>query len=113
IFDQFQSYGPRLDVAFDPHKVVKQGTRILRDVEVVNVIAVLPGTSQPDRRIIVGAHYDSLNVVRKPDAPEVTPEGGEPATDDVIDFEKSVEASAPGVTDNAAGAALVMELARV
>jgi hypothetical protein len=31
----------------------------------------------------------------------------------VIDFEKSVEAPAPGVTDNAAGAALVLELARV
>ena len=33
--------------------------------------------------------------------------------DDVIDFEKSVEAPAPGVTDDASGAALVMELARV
>ena len=113
ILDQFRSYSPRLDVAFDPHKVIKQGTRILRDVEVVNVVAVLPGTTQPDRRIIVGAHYDSLNVVRKADAPEVTPEGSEPAVDDVIDFEKSVEATAPGVTDNAAGTALVLELARV
>jgi len=113
IFDQFKSYSPRLDVAFDPYKVRKQGTRILRDVEVVNVVAVLPGTSQPDKRLIVGAHYDSLNIVRKPGAPEVTPEGGEPAADDVIDFEKSVEAPAPGVTDNAAGTALVLELARV
>ena len=113
IFDQFKSYGPRLDVDFDPYKVKKQGTRILRDVEVVNVVAVLPGTTQPEKRIIVGAHYDSLNIIRKPDAPEVTPEGGEPAADDVIDFEKSVEAPAPGVTDNAAGTALVLELARV
>jgi len=113
IFDQFKSYSPRLDVAFDPYKVKKQGTRILRDVEVVNVVAVLPGTTQPEKRIIVGAHYDSINIVRKPDAPEVTPEGGEPAADDVIDFEKSVEAPAPGVTDNAAGTALVLELARV
>jgi hypothetical protein len=113
IFDQFKSYSPSLNVAFDPYKVKKQGTRILRDVEVVNVVAVLPGTTQPEKRIIVGAHYDSLNIVRKPDAPEVTPEGGEPSADDVIDFEKSVEASAPGVTDNAAGTALVLELARV
>jgi hypothetical protein len=113
IFDEFRSYGPRLDVSLDPHKVRKQGTRILRDVEVVNVVAVLPGTSQPDRRIIVGAHYDSLNVVRKPGAPDVTPDGGEPAVDDVIDFERSIEATAPGVTDNAAGTALIMELARV
>ncbi len=113
ILDQFKSYSPRLDVSFDPYKVKKQGTRILRDVEVVNVVAVLPGTTQPDKRLIVGAHYDSLNIVRKPDAPEVTPEGGEPAADDVIDFDKSVEAPAPGVTDNAAGTALVLELARV
>jgi hypothetical protein len=113
ILDQFKSYSPRLDVAFDPYKVKKQGTRILRDVEVVNVLAVLPGTTQPDKRIIVSAHYDSLNAVRKPDAPEVTPEGGEPATDDVIDFEKSIEAPAPGVTDDASGCALIMELARV
>jgi hypothetical protein len=113
IFDQFKSYSPSLDVSFDPYKVKKQGTRILRDVEVVNVVAVLPGTTQPEKRIIVGAHYDSLNIVRKPDAPEVSPDGGEPAADDVIDFEKSVEAPAPGVTDNAAGTALVLELARV
>lgn len=42
IFDQFKSYSPRLEVSLDPYKVKKQGTRILRDVEVVNVIAVLP-----------------------------------------------------------------------
>ncbi|HEX4138052.1 MAG TPA: M20/M25/M40 family metallo-hydrolase [Bryobacteraceae bacterium] len=113
IFDQFRSYSPNLDVSFDPYKVKKQGTRILRDVEVVNVVAVLPGTTQPNKRIIVGAHYDSLNIVRKAGAPEVTPQGGEPAADDVIDFDKSIEAPAPGVTDNAAGTALVLELARV
>jgi hypothetical protein len=113
IFDQFKGYSPRLEVSFDPYQVKKQGTRILRDVEVVNVIATLPGTTQPDKVIIVGGHYDSLNIVRKPNAPEVTPEGGEPSADDVIDFEKSIEAPAPGVTDNAGGAALVLELARV
>ncbi len=113
ILDQLKSYSPRLDVSFDSYKVKKQGTRIRRDVEIVNVVAVLPGTTQPDERIIVGAHYDSLNVVRKADAPELTPEGTETATDDAIDFEKSVEAPAPGVTDNAAGVALVLELARV
>ncbi len=113
ILEQFKSYSPRLEVSFDPYKVKKQGTRILRDVEVVNVVAVLPGTTMPERRLIVGGHYDSLNIVRKADAPEVTPEGGEPAADDIIDFDKSVEAPAPGVTDNAAGTALVLELARV
>jgi len=42
IYDQFREYSPNLEVSFDVHKVKKQGTRILRDVEVVNVVAVLP-----------------------------------------------------------------------
>lgn len=113
ISDQFKSYSPRLQVSFDPYKVKKQGTRILRDVEVVNVVAVLTGTTQPDRSIVVGGHYDSLNIVRKAGAAEFTADGNEPATDDVMDFEKSIDAPAPGVTDNAAGVALVLELARV
>src|SRR5579859_6051751 len=79
IFDQFKSYSPRLQVSFDTYRVKKQGTRILRDVEVVNVVATLPGTTQPENRLIVGAHYDSLNIVRKAGAPEATPEGNEPA----------------------------------
>lgn len=115
IYDQFRSYNPRLEVSYDSHKVKKQGTRILRDVEVVNVVAVLPGTTQPEKRVIVSGHYDSLNVVRKPGAPPPGSGGGEggDSADDVIDFEKSIEAPAPGVTDDASGAALVMELARV
>jgi hypothetical protein len=112
IYGQFRSYSPKLEVSFDPYKVKKQGTRILRDVEVVNVIAVLPGTTHPEQRVIVSSHYDSLNVVRKANAPPPGVEGGD-APDDVIDFDKSIEAPAPGVTDNASGAALVMELARV
>jgi hypothetical protein len=56
ISQQFNGYSPRLEVSFDPHKVKKQGTRILRDVEVVNVVAVLPGTTQAADRLIVGAH---------------------------------------------------------
>src|SRR5271165_2601373 len=47
IYDQFRSYSPRLEVSLDPYRVKKQGTRILRDVEIVNIIAVLPGTTRP------------------------------------------------------------------
>lgn len=112
IYDEFRGYSPRLEVSLDPYKVKKQGTRILRDVEVVNVIAVLPGTTRPEQRVIVSGHYDSLNIVRKAGAPPPGTEGGE-AADDVIDFDKSVEAPAPGVTDDASGTAVVMELARV
>lgn len=113
IYDQLRSYSPRLEVSLDPWKVKKQGTRIRRDVEVVNVVAVLPGTSQSSKRVIVSGHYDSLNIVHKPNAPEAGPEGSEPTADDVIDFEKSIEAPAPGASDDASGTAVVMELARV
>lgn len=41
IFDQFCSYSPRLQVRFDSYKVKKKG-RIVRDVELHNVVAVLP-----------------------------------------------------------------------
>ena len=113
IFDQFRSFSPRLEVSFDPFKVKKQGTRIYRDVDVVNVMAVLPGTTEPEKRIIVSGHYDSLNIIRRADAPRVLPDGSEPATDDVMDFEKSAEAPAPGASDDGSGTAVVMELARV
>lgn len=112
IYDQFRSYSPRLEVSFDPHKVKKQGTRILRDVDVVNVVAVLPGTTQAEKRIIISGHYDSLNVVRKAPAAGSTADA-DTAVDDVIDFEKSVEATAPGASDDASGTSVVMELARV
>ena len=113
IYEQFRSYSPKLEVAFDPHKIKKQGTRILRDTDVVNVVAVLPGTTQPEKRLIVSGHYDSLNIVRKANAPAALPGGGEPGADDVIDFEKSIEAPAPGGSDDASGTAVVLELARV
>lgn len=109
IYDQFRSYSALLEVSFDPHKVKKQGTRILRDVDVVNVVAVLPGTTQPEKRIIVSGHYDSLNVVRKSGSGA----DAEAAVDDTIDFEKSAEATAPGASDDASGTSVVMELARV
>ncbi len=113
IYDQFLGYDPRLEVSLDPWKVKKQGARIQRDVEVVNVIAVLPGTTQPGERIIVSGHYDSIDIVRKPNAPDVGPDGAEPPTDEILDFDKSVDAPAPGASDDASGTAVVMELARV
>ena len=105
IYDEFRSYSPKLEVSFDPFKVKAKG-RIFRDVEVVNVVAVLPGTTQPEKRIIISGHYDSLNIVRKAGS-------AAGAVDDVMDNEKSADAPAPGVTDDASGTAVVMEAARV
>jgi len=98
IFEQFRRYSPRLQVSFDTHYVKKQGQRLVRDVELRNVVAVLPGTRQPERRILICAHYDSLAIVRGPDGQ--------------VDWTQT-EVVAPGVNDNGSGTAAVLELARV
>ena len=85
IFAQFHGYNSRLEVSYD---VEKKGA-----TEINNVVAVLPGTAEPEKRVIVGAHYDSINLRAKGD--------------------KAAEAPAPGADDDASGTAVVLELARV
>ncbi len=97
IFEELKSYGPRLQVSFDSHFVKKQLPRLVRDFELRNVMAVLPGTTDPSRQLIVSGHYDSL----------ARPAGGR-----AIDWTQT-EIFAPGVTDDGSGTAAVMELARV
>ena len=79
IYDQFKSFNPRLEVSFDSYKVKHEG-RIFRDVELVNVVAVLPGTTQPEKRLIVSGHYDSLDIVTKAGAGDFRA-NGDGATD--------------------------------
>ncbi len=98
IFDQFKSYSPRLDVTYDTHLIPKGG-RVWKDVEMRNVVALLPGKIDPSRWILIGGHYDSLNL-------HVPPEmRGDPA--------KAAELPAPGVTDDGSGTACAMECARI
>lgn len=64
IYEQFHSYSPRLEVSYDHYRVKKdpsRGSRIPQDVDVYNVVAVLPGTINREQRIVIGAHYDSVN----------------------------------------------------
>ena len=110
IHGQFSGFSPRLEVSYDAWKVKKKG-RIFQDVELVNVVAVLPGTTRPEKRIIVSGHYDSLNIVARAGAGDFRA-SGDGATG-AMDNEKSAMAPAPGVSDNASGTAVVMELARV
>lgn len=72
--------------------VVRGGThpRIQQDVQVVNVVAVQRGRTEPDRYLIVQGHYDSR-------------------VSDVMD----ALSDAPGANDNASGTAAVLEAARV
>ena len=135
IHDELQSYSPRLQVSYQDFKVEKgarQG-QIIRDVELSNIVAVLPGTIHRDRYVLVTAHYDSVALIRKPftgdeqSIAESVRQGMDesearnllkinpPATElGPLDFEATAaQPIAPGVTDDGSGTAAVMELARV
>ena len=98
IFSQFQSYSPRLQVSFDTHTIPRAG-RVWRDVELKNVVAMLPGKSEQARNrwIIVSGHYDTVNLRAQT--------GRSPA--------EAADAIAPGACDDGSGTACVMECARV
>ncbi|MCA1559044.1 MAG: hypothetical protein LC804_01805, partial [Acidobacteria bacterium] len=59
IFEELKRTSPRLQVSFDTH-LLPPGGRIPREVELRNVLAILPAKSA--RRIYVSGHYDSLNL---------------------------------------------------
>jgi len=128
IYDQFKSYSPRLQVSFDSYRVKKGKGRIIQDVDLHNVVAVLPGKLNPERQFILSGHYDSFALLRRaPDGSTALPtdgqtngggstngndgsatEGGPPT------FDLSMLApTEPGVTDDGSGTAAVMELARI
>jgi hypothetical protein len=111
ILNEMKSYSPKLQVSFDMYQVPKQG-RILRDVELRNVMAILPGKNP--RRIYVSGHYDTVaraggqsasnasDGPRDPDAPTPPP----------ADPNAPLDNLAPGVNDDGSGTALTIELAR-
>src|SRR5580658_10197264 len=101
---QFKSYSPKLQVSLDKF-TVKKNQRVPKDVDLVNIVAVLPGTTDKDRYVIVGGHYDSIASKRGPGTPRTDDEGPRSAAE--------MEPNAPGVADDASGTAAVMELARI
>ncbi|HLG99747.1 MAG TPA: M28 family peptidase [Bryobacteraceae bacterium] len=109
IFDQFKSYSPRLEVRFDSYHVKKKG-RIVRDVELHNVVAVLPGKLNPERQFIISGHYDSVAYLHPPQPS--TDGASQPAPDNLFRLD-NLAPTAPGVSDDGSGTAAVMELARV
>jgi hypothetical protein len=130
IYAEFQSYNPRLQVSYQPFRVKKAGA-YARDADLANVIAVLPGTTDPENSILVSGHYDSVNLARRPAASEagrlaaLVRTGMEenearrylqlfPSSEGEIDAEgTAAQVHAPGVSDDASGTAVVLELARV
>jgi hypothetical protein len=109
IYEQFRSYSPRLEVSYDQYKVKKdesRGSRLTSDVDLYNVVAVLPGTVNKEQRVIISAHYDTIAVEPTP-AGQPLPEPGTPLKI------RDPNMDAPGVTDDGSGVACVLELARV
>ena len=111
IYEQFRSYSPRLEVSYDQYRLKKdtsRGSRIIDDVDLYNVVAVLPGVTDQEERVMITAHYDSINMSRPPGAPAPQP-GDAPAPA----AKRDPNMPAPGVTDDGSGIACVMELARI
>jgi len=82
--------GGRLTVALQEANVACARPGMPKEVPVVNVIATLRGTNDPDRIYVVGGHYDSRN------------SKGEDGT-----------GAAPGAVDDASGTAVALEACRV
>jgi len=111
ISDEMKSYSPRLEVSLEHFKVKKNEERIFQDVDLYNVVAVLRGTSMPETQVLIGGHYDSLNLVPLPEQPA---DSGENAAERTIKYDwTKAEVRAPGANDDGSGTAAVMELARV
>src|ERR1700678_568767 len=68
IHDELQSYSPRLQVSYQDFNIKKGARRgqVIRDVDLSNIVAVLPGTTEKDHYVLVTAHYDTVAMVRKP-----------------------------------------------
>jgi Zn-dependent M28 family amino/carboxypeptidase len=111
IYNEFKSYSPKLQVSYDVHHVLQQG-RITRDVDIVNVVAMLPGRSP--RRVYVTGHYDTVNP-RGTSAPGVNAAAaGGAGGDPQLRADQNYDAAdAPGANDDGSGTSLTMELARV
>jgi hypothetical protein len=94
ILQQFRGFSPRLQASLDCYTIPAQG-RIPAEVELCNVMAILPGRSE--RRVYVSGHYDT--VARREDTGS-------------FDWSRW-ENPAPGANDDGSGTVLTMELARV
>jgi Peptidase family M28 len=112
IYEQFRGYSPKLEVSFDQYKLKKiegRASRVPRDVDLYNVVAVLPGTTNKEERIIISGHYDTIVMGRPTGTPADASATGAGAAPPMRD----PDLDAPGVTDDGSGTACVMELARV
>ena len=111
ILDEMTSYSPKLQVSFDAYQVPPQG-RITRQVELRNVMAILPGRSA--RRIYVSGHYDTVARPGGQGAANATGAALAPADPDApagrpADPNAPLDNLAPGVNDDGSGTALTID----
>jgi Peptidase family M28 len=110
ILEEMKGYSPRLQVSFDTYRIAKQG-RMTRDVEVRNVMAVMPGRSA--RRVYVSGHYDTVAIEGGQSSNNAAAERTTARISQPADPEAPNDLPAPGVNDDGSGTALTMELARI
>ena len=110
ILQEMRGYSPKLQVSFDAYQVPPQG-RITRQIDLRNVMAVLPGKSA--RRIYISGHYDTVARPGGQGATNATPPDPDAPTPRPADPMAPLDNLAPGVNDDGSGTALTIELARV
>src|SRR4051812_14733898 len=111
ILQEMKSYSPKLQVSFDAYTVPPQGQRITRQIDLRNVMAVLPGRSA--RRIYISGHYDTVARPGGQGAANATPPDPDAPAARAADPNAPLDNLAPGVNDDGSGTALTIELARV
>ena len=108
LFQQFQSISPRrARSSYNKYRLKKidgKNSRVPHDVDLYNIIAVLPGKGNASQRILITAHYDTLVTLSETGANASGVGETVPNPD--------VNTRSPGVTDDGSGVACVMELAR-
>jgi Peptidase family M28 len=105
IESEFKSYSPRLEVSLQKFTIPKS-QRNPTELELNNIVAVLPGTIDKDRYVIISGHYDSIALRRQANQPVRADDAGPTNPSDA-------DPLAPGVADDGSGTAATMELARV
>ena len=111
ILEEMRRSSEKLRVTFDTHLIPPQG-RITREVDLRNVMAVLPGRTA--RRVYISGHYDSLNNgTGGQGATNANAPGGGAGGGTQGRPESTNDLDANGANDDGSGTVLTMELARV
>jgi hypothetical protein len=108
LYAELKSYSPRLEVTYNTYRLKKiegKNSRVPEDVDLYNVVAVLPGKGNPNQRILITAHYDTIVLAGETGANA----SGGAETPPNPDF----NTYSPGVNDDGSGIACVLELARI